>query len=65
VPEALVLSDIPHFDVIPGLYAAGADANAMYTHSYTLLAGSHMGFSTTSGRMAAENALGYIKTVGK
>jgi fumarate reductase flavoprotein subunit len=53
------------FDVIPGLYAAGADANAMYTHSYTPLAGSHMGFAITSGRMAAENALEYIKTVGK
>jgi len=50
-------------EVIPGLYAVGADANNMYTHSYTSLAGSHMGFAITSGRMAAENALKYIESI--
>jgi fumarate reductase flavoprotein subunit len=53
------------FDVIPGLYAAGADANNMYTHSYTSLAGSHMGFAITSGRLAAEHALEYMKSIAK
>jgi fumarate reductase flavoprotein subunit len=53
------------FDVIPGLYAAGADANNMYTHSYTSLAGSHMGFAVTSGRLAAEHALEYIKSIDR
>jgi len=50
-------------DIIPGLYAAGADANNMYTHSYTSLAGSHMGFAITSGRIAGENALKYIASM--
>ncbi len=50
-------------EVIPGLYAAGNDANNMYDHSYTPLAGNHIGFAVNSGRMAAESALEYIKTV--
>lgn len=53
------------FDVIPGLYAAGVDANSMYTHSYVPLGGNYMGFAINSGRMAAEHALEYIKTLGK
>jgi fumarate reductase flavoprotein subunit len=51
----------PEFDVIPGLYAAGNDANNLYDHNYTILAGSYIGFAVNSGRMAAESALDYIK----
>lgn len=54
------------FRVIPGLYAAGVDANAMYGDSYTrFLGGNTQGFAVTSGRMAGLNALEYIKTTGK
>lgn len=49
------------FEVIPGLYAAGNDANNMYDHSYTPLAGNYIGFAVNSGRMAAESALEYTK----
>jgi fumarate reductase flavoprotein subunit len=52
----------PEFRVIPGLYAAGNDANNMYDNSYTVLAGNYIGFAVNSGRMAAENALDYIKS---
>jgi fumarate reductase flavoprotein subunit len=52
------------FRVIPGLYAAGVDANAMYGDSYTrFIGGNTQGFAVTSGRMAGLNALEYIKTV--
>lgn len=51
------------FRVIPGLYAAGVDANAMYGDSYTrFIGGNTQGFAVTSGRMAGLNALEYIKT---
>jgi len=53
------------FEVIPGLYAAGVDANALYGHTYVPLGGNYMGFAINSGRMAAEHALEYIKTIGK
>lgn len=50
---------------IPGLYAAGTDANSMYGDSYVfVLPGNTMGFALNSGRMAAENALEYAKTLG-
>jgi fumarate reductase flavoprotein subunit len=53
-------------DVIPGLYAAGVDANSVYADSYVfILPGNTMGFALNSGRMAGENAAEYIKTVGK
>jgi fumarate reductase flavoprotein subunit len=55
----------PDFRVIPGLYAAGNDANNLYDHSYTILAGNYIGFAVNSGRMAAESALEYIKTLAK
>jgi len=48
---------------IPGLYAAGNDANNMYDHSYTPLAGNHIGFATNSGRISGENAAAYAKTL--
>jgi len=48
---------------IPGLYAAGTDANSMYGDSYVfVLPGNTMGFALNSGRMAAENALESVKT---
>lgn len=50
-------------DIIPGLYAAGNDANNMYDHSYTPLSGNYIGFAVTSGRMAAESALKYINNI--
>jgi len=53
------------FEVIPGLYAAGNDANNLYDHSYTALAGNYIGFAVNSGRMAAESALDYINTMVK
>lgn len=50
------------FDVIPGLYAAGVDANAIYGDSYVfILPGNTMGFAMNSGRMAGENAANYVK----
>ena len=52
-------------DAIPGLYAAGNDANNMYDNSYTPLSGNHIGFAVNSGRIAAESALEYIKTAAK
>lgn len=52
------------FRVIPGLYAAGVDANAIYGDSYTrFLGGNTQGFAVTTGRMAGLNALEYIKSI--
>lgn len=54
------------FKVIKGMYAAGVDANAIYGDSYVfVLPGNTLGFAINSGRMAGENAAGYIKTVKK
>jgi len=52
------------FEVIPGLYAAGVDANAIYGDSYVfVLPGNTMGFALNSGRMAGENAAEYVKSI--
>jgi fumarate reductase flavoprotein subunit len=49
-------------EVIPGLYAAGVDANSIYGDSYAfVLPGSTMGFAINSGRMAGENAAKFVK----
>lgn len=49
-------------DAIPGLYVAGNDAGGLYGDTYDLMmAGSTLGFALNSGRIAAENALKYIK----
>jgi fumarate reductase flavoprotein subunit len=49
-------------ETIPGLYVAGNDAGGLYGDTYDLMmAGSTLGFAVNSGRMAAENALKYIK----
>ena len=51
---------------IPGLYAAGVDAAAIYGDSYTWsLFGNPSGFATNSGRIAGRNAMEYIKRTGK
>jgi len=53
-------------DVIPGLFAAGTDANAIYGDSYVfVLPGNTMGFAVNSGRIAGENAAEYAKTIAK
>jgi fumarate reductase flavoprotein subunit len=53
-------------DVIPGLYAAGTDACAIYGDSYVfVLPGNTMGFAVNSGRIAGENAAEYVKTMAK
>ncbi len=47
---------------IPGLYAGGLDAGGMYGDSYDLYAaGGTLGFALNSGRIAARNALRFIK----
>jgi fumarate reductase flavoprotein subunit len=52
----------PDFEVIPGLYAAGLDANAIYGEGYAfVLPGSTMGFALNSGRIAGENAAKFVK----
>ena len=48
-------------ETIPGLYAVGTDACAIYGDCYPFtFAGNTMGFCLNSGRMAAENAAEYI-----
>jgi fumarate reductase flavoprotein subunit len=48
-------------DIIPGLYAAGLDANSIYGDSYPwIMSGNTFGFATNSGRMAGENAARYV-----
>ncbi len=52
------------FDPIPGLYAAGTDANTIYGDSYVfILPGNSMGFALNSGRMAGEHAVEYVSSL--
>ncbi|MCL2896696.1 FAD-dependent oxidoreductase [Brenneria tiliae] len=47
---------------IPGLYAGGLDAGGMYGDSYGLeMGGASFAFALNAGRIAAENAVKYIK----
>lgn len=49
-----------NFDTIPGLYAAGLDANTIYGDTYLFyLPGNTLGFALNTGRMAGENAAKY------
>ncbi|MHC1684213.1 MAG: FAD-dependent oxidoreductase [Clostridiaceae bacterium] len=49
-------------NVIPGLFAAGTDANSVCNPDYVfVLPGNTLGFAVNSGRMAGENAVKYIK----
>jgi fumarate reductase flavoprotein subunit len=51
---------------IPGLYAAGVDANSIYADSYIFIfPGNTMGFALNSGRIAGENAAEYAKSLAK
>lgn len=51
--------------IIPGLYAAGTDACSIYGDSYVfVLPGNTMGFALNTGRIASENALEYVKSLG-
>ena len=46
---------------IPGLYAAGVDTGGWEADTYNaILSGTTYGFSVNSGRIAAENAAGYV-----
>jgi fumarate reductase flavoprotein subunit len=48
---------------IPGLYAAGTDACAIYGDTYVfILPGNTMGFALNSGRIAGENAAAYAQS---
>ncbi|RGT56345.1 FAD-dependent oxidoreductase [Solobacterium moorei] len=49
------------FNVIKGLYAAGADAGGMYGKAYVDFEGGTLGFAYTSGRLAGERAAKDIK----
>jgi len=52
-----------NFEVIPGLYAAGLDANSIYGDTYIFwLPGNTLGFALNSGRMAGEYAVDYIRS---
>jgi len=51
-------------DAIPGLYAAGSDANSIYGDTYILsLPGNTFGFAINSGRMAGEHAAEHAKSM--
>ncbi len=50
------------YEVIPGLYAVGTDACAIFADSYPfILGGNTMGFCLNSGRIAGENAAAFVK----
>ncbi len=52
------------FEVMPGFYAAGTDANAIHSDSYTfMLPGNSMGFAINSGRIAGESAAEYVESL--
>ena len=52
------------FEVIPGFYAAGTDANSIHSDSYTfILPGNTMGFAINSGRIAGESAAEYLRSL--
>jgi fumarate reductase flavoprotein subunit len=54
-----------HLEAVPGLYAAGVDANNLYKDSYEFyLCGGTMGFAITSGKIAGENAAQYAGDTG-
>lgn len=50
--------------VIPGLFAIGNDSAALYGDSYDLyIPATALGYAVNSGRIAAENAVSYIREV--
>ena len=53
------------FDVIPGLYCGGNDANSICGGTYLFyLCGHTSRFAYNTGRIAGENAAAYIKKQG-
>ena len=58
--KALVVST--DNEVIPGLYACGADAcGSMFNRVYVSYEGVTMGWAMTSGRLAGEGAAAYVQ----
>jgi fumarate reductase flavoprotein subunit len=54
----------PTFESIPGLYAAGYEANSTHGDSYAYcLPGGTLGFAINSGRIAGENAAIFAKSL--
>lgn len=54
------------YNVIPGLYAVGSDANALYDPDYVfVLPGNTLGFALNSGRLAGEEAIEYIMSMNE
>lgn len=52
------------FDVIPGLFAAGTDANSVCNPDYVfVLPGNTLGFAVNSGRIAGKSAVEYVKSL--
>ena len=53
-----------NYEIIPGLYAIGMDSNALYGDTYPfVLIGNTMAYALNSGRIAAENAVEYIRSL--
>jgi fumarate reductase flavoprotein subunit len=51
-----------NYDVIPGLYAVGRDANTIYADTYLFsMSGNDTAFDFNSGRIAGENAGKYLR----
>ncbi len=51
-------------DSIPGLYAAGNDANSIYTDTYPfVLSGNTSSFAINTGRIAGQQAAAYAKSI--
>jgi fumarate reductase flavoprotein subunit len=54
-----------NFDVIPGLFGVGTDANSIHGESYVyVLPGGTLAFALNSGRIAGENSVEYLKSIG-
>lgn len=52
------------FKPIPGLYGAGTDVCNIFGDSYVfILPGNTLGFALNSGRIAAESASRYLKSI--
>lgn len=50
----------PRGKTVPGLWVAGADAGGMYGKAYVDFEGGTLGFAYISGKLAGEDAAGYV-----
>jgi fumarate reductase flavoprotein subunit len=51
----------PRWEVIPGLFAAGSDASAVYGPTYNFeMPGGNVSFAINTGRMAGINAAAFV-----